>query len=149
MAGEQRFTKLGTYSSELDIAWQDRLDDADSLLSSGRFAASISMALYALEICLKSRICRRLDLDQLPKAFEIHDLDGLLVLSGLSRKLNKQPSKPSRTKRNWDALLIMSNRLNDLRYTAASKWNRQDAESILDMIRDPKHGVLTWLQKQR
>jgi hypothetical protein len=135
--------------SELEIAWRDRLEDAESLLTSGRFATSICMALYALEICLKSRICRRLDLDQLPKAFEIHDLDGLLVLSGLSRKLNKQPRKPSRTKRNWDALLKMADRLTDLRYTDASKWNRQDAESILDMVRDPKHGVLTWLQKQR
>jgi hypothetical protein len=149
MVGEQRYTKFGASLTELELACQARLDDADALLTSGRFATSISMALYALEICLKCRACRRLDLGHLPKAFEIHDLDSLLVLSGLSRKLNKQSSRPSRVKRNWDALVTMSSRLNELRYGDASKWDRQAAGSILNMIRDPKDGVLTWLQKQR
>jgi len=42
--------------------------------------------LYALEICLKARICKKLDQPKLPTAFEIHDIDGLLLLAGLARR---------------------------------------------------------------
>ena len=48
--------------------------------------------IYASEIYLKVRACKKLDLDELPRAFELHDLDGLLVVSGLSRRLEQQAS---------------------------------------------------------
>jgi hypothetical protein len=90
MAGKQEFTKPGATRSDLEVAWQDRLADAQALFDAGRHAWAIATALYALEIRLKVLICKRLDVPDLPKAFETHDLDSLLLLAGLSKRIEKK-----------------------------------------------------------
>jgi hypothetical protein len=94
------FTKLGATRADLDAAAIDRFKDADALRKSGRHAWAIATALYALEIRLKTLVCKRLDIQQLPQAFEIHDLGGLALLAGLSRRLASK--KLSKVKANWD-----------------------------------------------
>jgi hypothetical protein len=71
------FSTTGTLSTDLQIAAQDRLFDAEALFSAGRFASTIAMGVYSLEIHLKVLICKRLNLSALPKPFETHDLEGL------------------------------------------------------------------------
>jgi hypothetical protein len=150
MAGDpKQFSKYGAKRAELDRAWRDRLDDADALFNAGRHAAAIAAGLYAVEIYLKVRICKKLGLDSLPRAFEFHDLDGLFVLTGLSRRLNTKKMLRSKVKRSWDSILEISNKMNDLRYSPASNWSRSHAEAFLTQLRDPNDGVLTWLSKQR
>lgn len=83
MAGGSKFSTLVAQVADLQAAGADRLLDAESLFSGGRFALAIAIGTYSLEIHLKVLICNRLNLGALPKAFEIHELDGLLVLSGL------------------------------------------------------------------
>lgn len=145
MAAETLFTNLGAAVADLEIAAQDRLDDAEELLKAGRNASAITMGLYALEIRLKERICRRLDLDALPKAFQIHDLAGLLLLAGLSKRIND--SVNSHVLYNWTELLRWSKRLNDLRYgpEAHPDWPHSTALSLFSQLRDLPHGVLPWL----
>ncbi len=75
--------KPGAQRTDLLAAYPDRLAEAGDLFDGARYGSAIALALYALEIYLKVRICMRLDLDALPKAFQIHDLDGLIMLSGL------------------------------------------------------------------
>ncbi|HMB03661.1 MAG TPA: hypothetical protein VKP69_07955, partial [Isosphaeraceae bacterium] len=77
------FTKPGARRVELQQASVDRQLDARALLAATRYASAIAMGLYALEIRLKVKICFRLDLDALPTAFEVHDFQGLLILTGL------------------------------------------------------------------
>jgi hypothetical protein len=69
MAGEANFTKLRALVADLEVAASDRLLDAEALLASGRFASAIAMGVYSLEIHLKARICRKLNLPALPKPF--------------------------------------------------------------------------------
>ncbi len=83
MAAGQKFSTLGAQSADLQAAAADRLQDAELLFASGRFASAIAMGLYCLEIQLKVRICARLNLNALPRVFEIHDLDGFFVMCGL------------------------------------------------------------------
>ena len=97
---DKSFTKPGTELSFLEAAWQDRLADAEALFAAGRNAWAIATALYALEIRLKVLVCKKLDLSDLPRAFEVHDLDGLLLLAGLSRRIKRKGAV--QVKQNWD-----------------------------------------------
>lgn len=141
------FSKLGSALADLEAAWQDRLRDAEELLATGRNGWAIATGLYALEIRLKVLVCRRLDLVQLPRAFEVHDLPGLLLLAGLSRRIQRKPARG--VKRNWDAILALSPQLNDFRYTASARWSATQAQDFFRQLRDPPNGVLIWLGKIR
>ena len=143
------FTEKGASLSDLQGAYPDRLAEANELCVLGRHGSAIALGLYALEIYLKVRICLRLDLSDLPRAFQVHDLDGLLVLSGLKRRMDALGSHP--VKRNWDFLSFpKKNRLDvsELRYKPNANWTRADTDDVLLRIQDPNDGVLTWLLAQ-
>jgi hypothetical protein len=148
MAGEGRFKKLRAKRTDLEKAVQDRLKDADVLFAAGCFASSIAMGIYALEIQLKIVICRRLDLDALPQAFETHDLDELLLLAGLQRRMND--ASAAKVKFNWSAITINKTQdyLNDLRYLPAAHCSQAMAAEFLERLRDPADGVLPWITTQ-
>lgn len=147
MAIERSFAKLGVRVHELERAARDRLEEAELLFAAERYSSAVMMGLYGLEIQLKVLICRRLDLDQLPRAFETHDLEGLLVLAGLSRKI-KSIKRPRGVEKNWSELLVVSEAINDFRYTTNPGWDRAWADKILRQLRDHPNGVLPWLSKQ-
>src|SRR5262249_29546421 len=81
MAEEKKYTRIGANLSDLEMAWQDRMADAQGLFAGKRDAGGITNANLGLEIRLKMLICKRLDLPQLAKAFEVHDLQavGLVI----------------------------------------------------------------------
>lgn len=104
-------------------------------------------AIYALEILLKVKICERLELDYLPAAFEIHDLEGLLVMSGLSKKLMNSDHPPA-LQRNWDSLRRISGKVNiELRYSGTSK-SQEDTLNILGQV-NGEEGLIPWLVEQK
>jgi len=149
MAGEQKFTRLGAALTDLETVWRDRLADADALLAADRHASAIAMGLYALEICLKARICRKLDQPKLPTAFEIDDIDGPLLPAGLARRLEGKSWQMSRVRKNWDGIREIANQLNDLRYLPDRRWSHPRASEFLDPLTNTRDGVLPWLSKQR
>jgi hypothetical protein len=145
------FTVFGATLADIRAAYQDRLAEANELLlaGNGRHGTAMALAIYAVEIYLKVRICERLDLDALPRAFQIHDLESLLVLSGLKRRMDALGKHPVES--NWDDLISPPLRLlhiNDLRYRPNSIWTEADAVEVLTKIQDPVHGVLPWLSAQ-
>lgn len=143
-----KFTKLGVQLADLQLAYGDRLAEANLLMSSNHYGSAIAHGLYALEIYLKIIICLRLDLDALPTAFHTHDLAGLLVLSGLKRRMDALGIHP--VKRNWDDLLAFNPRhiQGIFRYEPNTKADQDEARKVLDELQDPAHGVLTWLKAQ-
>lgn len=83
----------------------ERLVDADYLYLYGRYDGAYYMAGYAIELLLKARVCKTLDIDNFfddrimkqikyPKTFKNHDIDQLLILSGLYKKWTQVLSKP-------------------------------------------------------
>jgi hypothetical protein len=140
-----KISAFGAQMVDLRVAAADRLLDAEVLLSGGRFASAIVMGTYALEITLKALICKRLDLTALPKAFEIHELNGLLVLSGLQAPLQ---SAPPLVKKNWSDVVSQSASINDMRYMPSRNWPESQALTFLGQLRDPPDGVLPWLLAQ-
>jgi len=144
---DRMFAKLGDTLVDVETAWQDRLADAEALFAAGRNGGAIATGLYALEIRLKVAICKRLDLEQLPKNFEIHELRALLLLAGWSRRIERKGAR--KVKLNWDKIVSQSEELNKLRYTGDRNWTHAQAASFLSCLKDPPHGVLPWLSKQR
>jgi hypothetical protein len=143
MAAGRSIKTPGANVSDLEKSSGDRLDDSRTLIVAGRSATAIAAGIYALEIHLKVLICKHLDILHLPRAFEIHDLEELLILTGLSRKLESHPD--NQLLRNWADIVGLSTKLNDLRYSPGSNWPIHQAEAFMIWLDDPDHGVLTWL----
>jgi hypothetical protein len=146
MSGDRSFTSLGARVGELEAAWRDRLLDAEHLVQAGRHSMAIAMGLYALEILLKVRICRKLDLKSLPRPFEIHDLAGLLILSGLSRAMTSKNARL--VKANWDKIKTTAKDLNELRYKPGAMKSQEQSEQFFAQLKDPTGGVLSWIANQ-
>lgn len=143
------YSSPGESLSNLQAAYLDRLGEANELFALGRYGSAIALGLYALEIYLKVRICLRLDLPALPKPFQVHELDSLLVLSGLQARMDRLGNHP--TKIHWGELSTSSMKAihsNELRYQPNANWSRSEAATVLHRIQDPTEGVLTWLLAQ-
>jgi len=148
MANERSFKKPGTKLTELQEAWPDRLQDSRILFDGAQYGSAIAAGLYALEILLKVLICKRLDLNALPKAFEIHDLDQLVILTGLSRQIEAVVVEPSEVQVNWNAILTFSAQLTNIRYTGSQTWSREQAEDFLGRLSGAEGGVISWFQSK-
>ncbi|MGO9470472.1 MAG: hypothetical protein ACLQVF_40790 [Isosphaeraceae bacterium] len=145
MAGGLRFSTLGADVADLQAAAADRLLDAEALFAADRFGSAIAMGIYSLEIHLKVRICQTLNLAALPKPFEIHELESLLVLSGLQAA---RDTASQAVITNWEEIADQSIRINSLRYSGSINWTQIDAQEFLKRLRDPPDGVLSWLSAQ-
>lgn len=147
---EKRFNpEKGERREQLEFALRERLADARALHDSGRAVASIMMGVYCLEIALKVQICRRLDLDALPRPFQTHDLEDLLVLSGLSRVM-KQPGSEHIDLRFRQILGDYGN-LDKLRYGQGAEYDQNQSGELLERLGDPNpevEGLLGWLSRQ-
>ena len=140
-----KFTHLGAAVADLEAAWRDRLKDAEILLKAKRSGAAIADGIYALEIRLKVLVCKRLDLSALPRVFEIHDLDALLLLAGLKNRMEAADVEQD----HWNAIKDLARQLQQLRYTENKKWALTLARTFWHQLTDPTEGVMTWLSKQK
>jgi hypothetical protein len=77
------------------------------------------------------------------RVYAIHDLRQLLFLAGLRRKLD--PTAEALFT-NWS--LAVPWNPTERRYSPAGTVTREDAVDILIAVRNPKDGVLAWLQKR-
>jgi hypothetical protein len=145
MASDRLFTSLGASARELESAWPDRLQDAIVLRDGGRSSAAVAMAIYALEIRLKLRICRHLDIEKLPRPCETHDLRGLLVLTGLSRAIRKRPFK--RVLTNWNEIVKVGESVPASRYKP-EPGIPELAEQVIAKLNNPNDGILPWISSQ-
>lgn len=76
---------------DLDVLAQERLEDAQALQAAGRFAGAHYMCGYAMEMKLKSRMCKTHGWTEYPpragerlaQALKTHKLEELLLFSGM------------------------------------------------------------------
>lgn len=84
---------MATYQSLKDLALL-RLREAEALFDAGLYDGCVYLAGYVVELALKARICKLLDVDEYPdtgklsKVYAVHDLDQLLLLAGLRKTLD-------------------------------------------------------------
>lgn len=128
---------------ELEGAWKEREAEAGLLLSH-HHATAIALRVYAIEIRIKTLICKRLGLDYLPNHCKTHDLAELILFSGHLKELDDPANVELR--KNWDILVKFSKeRLNNLRYATTAGLADPDRDAVLKALDDPDAGVWTWL----
>jgi hypothetical protein len=136
----------GTTLADLDISWREREEEARELVALGFHSMALSLRIYALEIRVKTFICKGLRLKNLPKACKTHDLSELILFTGLWDELEDPANAAVRQK--WDVLANFSKeRLNDQRYLPRGLLNPTVLSDCVDALDDPRDGVLPWLSR--
>ena len=112
-----------------------RLKASEVLLTSRRYDGAIYLCGYAVEISLKARLCQSLnwpgwpetaqDFKQYP-SLKIHDLDSLVMLSGVGARIKASHLLDWPTVREWRP---------DLRYRRIGTATRQNAEDMIAAAR--------------
>ncbi len=123
----------------------ERLDDADALLSAGRYAGAYYISGYCIECALKACIARQTTQDEFPPRdaakYYVHDLPRLLDIAGLGPAFTEEVGNDTALRSNW---AIVKDWTEETRYQGRGQ---QQAEEILAAVKDPEHGVLQWLKR--
>jgi hypothetical protein len=130
--------------TDLEVAWSERELEAGELFAKNYNSVGLALRLYALEIRLKTLICKHLKLSLLPKACKTHELSELVIFTGRWEELED----PANTiiRQNWDLLVDFSKkRLNNLRYIPRHKLPSPEFSKLMNALDDPNDGVLSWL----
>ena len=137
--------------NELKQLARMRLREAKVLFNEGFHDGACYLAGYVVELALKARICKILDLIEYPqsgeisRAFKTHKYDDLFKLSGLERKFNDARGTNSSLHGNW---LLLIGWTEEFRYRPIGSSSRKDAENIINALEDSKDGVFTWIKKR-
>jgi hypothetical protein len=111
-----------------------RLADAKALLKAGRYDGAIYLGGYAVELALKSRICKTLGWTEFPEtrsefqnyqSFKIHDLDVLLHLSGRETRIKTKHFAE------WSAVATWNP---EARYKSIGTANQSEATNMLAAV---------------
>ena len=144
--GSVRVSKLIEARSELQLLADERLEEAQILLSAGKWGGTYYLAGYAVELALKSCIIKRLmATDAFPrKDFSrdcyTHDLEDLVELAGLTAALAIAEAADVLLKSNW---LQAKDWSEVKRYHLITE---AEARDLFAAIADPAHGVLPWVK---
>lgn len=127
---------------ELDKIARARLEDAKTLLAASRFDGATYLCGYAVEVALKTRICRTLNWLEFPstnsefqayRSFQTHELEVLLRLSGQEARVKQHHFALWNAVANWKA---------ESRYNAIGTAQQGDsgamiqaAEALLAVLR--------------
>jgi len=137
-----------TSRADLEIAWLDREAEAEQLAANDHRAIAASLRCYALEVRIKALICQKLNLEYLPRACKTHDLNELVIFTGLLAELYDPINFAVAV--NWNVLAEFSSKLlNVLRYRPEHLYSVNQADRLDAALDDPHDGVLTWLSRPR
>jgi HEPN domain-containing protein len=118
---------------ELTRIAQARLDDAECLLLGGRYDGAAYLCGYAVELCLKARICKALSWSEYPddkrgfQSFKTHALDVLLQLTGAEEMVKHEMLSHWSIVARWDP---------EARYKPVGIVSQVDATDMLGAARE-------------
>lgn len=143
---------------------EEKLETAEFLINGNYFDDAYYIAGYALELYLKARICKTLDIfdlfdfdknknrslplpqgaktsvgDNLYKPFKVHDYNQLFILSGLFTEFENKLKTDIGLKSDW---FIVSLWNEDLRYSIEKK-SKKESEDFLNSIKK----IILWLKQ--
>ncbi len=125
---------------------KQRLREAHALFESEQYAGSVYLAGYAVECYLKAAICKALDWEEFRATFAVHDLEGLLLHSGLGRKIESNVKVRDSFTRVKEVWIVHGKQ--SIRYKDPDLFTRKGAEDFLELIADEKRGVVPWVKEQ-
>jgi HEPN domain-containing protein len=126
-----------------------KIKDAELLYHNRRYDNAFYLAGYAVELALKARICKNLDIDNLFNSrylrfFKVHDFDTLLIFSGLLEKFDTAKTANVDLYQNWSYICDWKE---DSRYIPSGTKSQAEAERLIKAINVPQHGFLQWIKK--
>jgi HEPN domain-containing protein len=137
--------------NELKQLAKTRLQEAKVLFDKGFYDGACYLSGYVVELALKARICKILDLSEYPhsgeisRAYKTHRYGDLLMLSGLERKFSDAIGTNSSLHENWGLLIDWTE---EFRYRPIGSSSKKVAEKIINALDNPKDGVFTWIKKR-
>lgn len=136
--------------NELKKLARKRLEEAKALFNNGHFDGACYLAGYVIELGLKARICKLLDVNQyidsgeLSKSFKTHKLDDLLILAGLDKKFQAAKAANITLFANWS---IVTKWNESFRYLPIGTNNKVRTKEVIEALEDSTSGVFTWITK--
>lgn len=135
----------GQKRSDLRANAQAKLDDANILLTNGRYSNAYYLAGYAVEIGLKACIAAQISAETIPdKAFIKniinHQFRTLVGLAGLAGSLKELEDRDQTFATNW---ALASQWEPDVRYEAVDPMS---AQLLIEAIANPNSGILQWIK---
>jgi HEPN domain-containing protein len=136
---------------ELREMAKTRLKEAKVLYDNGLYDGACYLAGYVIELALKARICKLLDINDYPpngdisRAYKIHDLDQLLRLAGLENKFNTAKLANPNLLANWSLISLWNEQY---RYRPIGTSIKVNTEHIINALEDSTDGVLTWIKSR-
>lgn len=109
-----------------------RIADAEALSRSNRYDGAVYLCGYAVEIALKVRVCRTLEWAGFPdsakdfkeyQSFKTHDLDVLLHLSGVEKRVKKNFLPEWSVVGTWNS---------EMRYNPIGNATKESAEHMIE-----------------
>lgn len=123
---------MGIQRTALISIADDRIKDAEALLSKRRYDGASYLCGYAIELALKARLCRHLKWEEFPrtnsefqgcnKGLKTHKFDDLLKFTGIERKIRRSYFS------DWS---IVSQWTPETRYEPPGLASREDAEALV------------------
>lgn len=123
----------------------ERRQDAELLLTNGRFGGAYYLSGYVVECALKACIAKGVRRYQFPPrattGLYTHDLSLLVKSAGLGPELDALQASDSAFETYWG---IVKDWRESSRYYPRS---RQEAVDIFEAVTDRRHGGLRWLRR--
>ncbi|MCK5123576.1 MAG: HEPN domain-containing protein [Candidatus Pacebacteria bacterium] len=129
---------------------QMRLKEAKVLYKAGFYDGAIYLCGYVVETSLKAMICKNLKINEYPddgkdkSVFSSHDFDRLLLLSGLSKRINANNRRKRELFSNWS---ILTQWKPEGRYTPIGKYKQNDVKEFLKALEDKKDDFFVFIKK--
>jgi hypothetical protein len=133
-----------------------RLEEAQILLENGKTNGAFYLLGYTVELNLKYKICKMLNIDDLfdekcnlkkyfdgRNPFFSHDLNTLLVFSGLKRKFDEDKSNNKMLFKTTSLLIDVWSEKS--RYDIQPK-NSKDVQDAIELLKN-ENGLLSWILK--
>jgi hypothetical protein len=120
--------------------------EAQDLIVRKRFSGAIFLGGCALECFLKAAVCTTLKLDGLPEVFKTHDLEALLLYSGLRSDLEARPAVQESFARIVEAWGYDGR--DKLLYAEPGAFSKERAKRFMDHLTGKETGVIPWLQSR-
>lgn len=144
-------------SEEIKKLAELRLEEAEILLDNGKTNGAFYLLGYTIELYLKYKICKLLNIENLfdescslkkkyfdgRNPFFSHDLNTLLVFSGLKLKFDEAKSENQILFKTTSLLVDVWSEKS--RYDIQPK-NKEDVKASIELLKN-ENGLLSWIQK--
>jgi len=131
-----------------------RLKEARLLYDNGYYDGAAYIVGYAVELILKAKVCELLEVPdffhenssvdgKVLRSFKTHDLEALLILSGLRNKFQLAKRNNIDLADNW---IIICEWSENRRYLPKGTFSAQNTLEFLNAISDNQNGFKTWIE---